>query len=250
MTITIEPLECGTLTAPTSNFEDGAPSTPITLPIPAWLIRHPKGTVLLDTGMHEQLSHPSRLLKAISRHFAVGLTPEQLVSARLRATGVEPSEIDFVVLSHLHFDHCGGLSQIPDARVIVQEAEWAAGFDDDLTAANSFNPKDYDLGHEVLLVDGEHDLFGDGLVSCIPTPGHTIGHQSLRVRLASGDVIFCCDCAYFTRTLNGGALPSFGFDIEQQAKSVASLVDLRAKGAKLIPGHDSAAVSALPTLLV
>ncbi|MFV1990631.1 MAG: N-acyl homoserine lactonase family protein [Acidimicrobiales bacterium] len=249
MSISIEPLDCGSLTASLSAFEDGAADTPITLPVPAWLIRHPEGTVLLDTGMHTDLSHPSSLLSVISDFFEVGLDQKQLVSERLKSSGVDPSDIDFVVLSHLHFDHCGGLAQIPNARVVVQKAEWAAGFDDDLTSANSFNPRDYDLGHEVVLADGEHDIFGDGLVTCIPTPGHTTGHQSLRVRLGSSEVVFCCDCAYFTRTLDGGVLPPFGYDREEQAKSIQRLVDMRSAGALLVPGHDSAAVAALPALL-
>jgi N-acyl homoserine lactone hydrolase len=249
MSVSIELLECGSLAAPLSSFEDGAADGQVTLPVPAWLIRHPKGIVLLDTGMHTELSRPSGLLDAISAHFDVGLQPEQLVSERLRSTGVEPSDVDFVVLSHLHFDHSGGLAQIPDARVIVQKSEWAAGFDDDLSAANSFNPKDYDLGHEVVLADGEHDVLGDGLVTCIPTPGHTTGHQSLRVRLETDEIVFCCDCAYFSRTLDGGVLPPFGYDVEQQAESIRRLVAMRNTGARLIPGHDSTTFAALPTRL-
>jgi glyoxylase-like metal-dependent hydrolase (beta-lactamase superfamily II) len=249
MTLSIEPLGCGTLTAGTEMFEVGGDATPITVPVPTWLIRHPSGTVLFDCGMHEDLTVAGPLLDSVSLFYDVGLDEGHLVSSQLAARDIDPGEIDVVVLSHLHFDHAGGLSQVPNARIVVQRAEWAAGLDDDLAAANTFRREDYDLGHDVELVEGEHDLFGDGRVACIPTPGHTPGHQSLRVRLGSGEVILCGDCAYFERTLDGGPLPPFGHDAEQQTRSIEQLRSMRAGGARLIPGHDPQVFDSLPSSL-
>lgn len=249
-TISIEPLDCGTLTAGRDLFELGADAERIELPVPTWLIRHPQGTVLFDTGMHPDLTGPSEYLDGVSLFFEVGLTADELVGARLEAAGVDPSDVDVVVLSHLHFDHTGGLVQIPDARVVVHADEWATAADDELAAAANFRPEDYRLGHDVVTTTGEHDVFGDGRVVTIPTPGHTPGHQSLRVRLADREVVLAADCAYFERTIDGGPLPPIGHDAEQHAASVRHLRELRSSGAVVIPGHDRASFDALPDRLV
>lgn len=246
---TIQQLACGTLTAPGSMFELDGDDAPVTVPVPAWLVRHPRGTVLFDTGMHAELLAPGPLLDLVSLFFAVGIDGSHLVAAGLEAVEVAPRELDMVVLSHLHFDHAGGLAQLPDARVVVQADEWSAGLDDDLAAANGFRREDFDLGHDVLAVRGEHDLFGDGAVVCVPTPGHTPGHQSLRVRTTTREVVLCGDCAYFERTLTGGALPPIGHDAEQQAASIERLRDLQRQGALLVPGHDPDVLAGLPAVI-
>ncbi|MEZ5168979.1 MAG: N-acyl homoserine lactonase family protein [Acidimicrobiales bacterium] len=216
--------------------------------MPAWLIRHPDGLVLFDCGMHTELAEPGPLLDTVSLFFGVGMGADQTVAAGLAARHVDPADIDVVVLSHLHFDHADGLAQIPDARGHPAH-EWLAGVDDDLAAANTFRREDYDLGHDRQEIDGRHDLFGDGRVMCLPTPGHTPGHQSLRVRLDSGEVVLCADCAYFDATLEGGPLPPLGHDREQHAASLDQLRALGAAGARLIPGHDPAAFSQLASTL-
>ena len=249
VTLSIEPLRCGTLTAGRSMFEAGADDTRVGLPVPAWLIQHDQGTVLFDTGMHPDLTGPGEFSDAVALFFDVGLGNEDLVDARLRDAQVDPADVDLVVLSHLHFDHTGGLGLVPDARVVVQRDEWAAGADDDLAAANTFRQAEYQLGHDVVLADGEHDLFGDGRVTCIPTPGHTPGHQSLRVRLAGREIVLAADCAYFTSTLDGGPLPPIGHDHDQHAKSLELLRSMSAAGATVIPGHDTAAFDGLPSRL-
>jgi glyoxylase-like metal-dependent hydrolase (beta-lactamase superfamily II) len=118
----------------------------------------------------------------------------------------------------------------------VQRAEWqAAAKGDGLT----YNPVLYDLGHEVTTVDGDHDLFDDGAINCLSTPGHSIGHQSLRVVTADGPVVLASDACYFARTLDGGGLPSFAHDLDAQKRSLARLRAERSAGAEVIPGHDA-----------
>lgn len=249
MDVTIEPLDCGTLTAGLEMFEVGGDETPITVPVPAWLIRHPDGIVLFDCGMHADLTEPGPLLDAVQLFFSVGVDPSRLVSAQLEERDVDPGDVDVVVLSHLHFDHVGGLGQMPNARVVVQADEWSAGFDPDLAAANSFSTRDFDLGHDVVTVDGEHDVFGDGRLRCLPTRGHTPGHQSLRVRLVDREIILCGDCAYFERTFDGAPPSPIAHDPAQQADSIERLRSLRSSGCSLIPGHDAAVMVSLPHLL-
>ena len=125
------------------------------------------------------------------------------VDAQLQANSQDPDRVDFVVVSHLHFDHVGGLSMVPNATVVVQRKEWGGRHGRAQDAETLHERKDYDLGHPLRLIDGEHDLFGDDAVVCIPTPGHTVGHQSLRVRLSTGQqVVLASDCCYFSRTLD------------------------------------------------
>jgi glyoxylase-like metal-dependent hydrolase (beta-lactamase superfamily II) len=229
---------CGWLTAGLGNFLEGEKGD-IRIPVPAFLVEHPKGTVVFDSGLHRDTqTDPKGRLGWLADIFFVEFRPGEEIAARLSARGFDPAKVTHLVTSHLHFDHVGGHEAIPNARVVIQKAEWEAGVDPELAKKNAFDPKDYDLGHERLLVDGEHDLFGDGRVVCLPTPGHTPGHQSLRVRLDDGDVILTADTCYFRRTLETLRLPPFGFDRELQLRSLERLRRLRDGGARLVFGHE------------
>ena len=110
--------------------------------------------------------------------------------------------------------------------------------DPEIAALRGFNRADFDLGHKVIQIDGEHDLFGDGSVVCLPTYGHTPGHQSLRVRLGSGDVVLAADACYFCRTLRERRLPQRVYDRHAMLDSLDRLARLEAAGARIFFGHD------------
>jgi glyoxylase-like metal-dependent hydrolase (beta-lactamase superfamily II) len=143
--------------------------------------------------------------------------------------------VDVAVVSHLHFDHCGGLGQLPGARVLVQRSEWDAAFDDGLVAFGVFNPGDFDLGHDRVELDGEHDVFGDGSLRIVPTPGHTPGHQSL---LVDGETLLVGDACYCQLALDRDALPRFAADPERQRKVFGWLRHEQAAGRRLVFSHD------------
>jgi glyoxylase-like metal-dependent hydrolase (beta-lactamase superfamily II) len=217
------------------------------VPVPAFLVDHPKGRVLFDTGLHPQIQHDARArLGTLADVFTAEYAPGEEIAARVAARGVDAARVDYVVLSHLHFDHAGGLATVPNARVVVQRREWDAGADADLSAQLSFARQDYDHGHELVLVDGEHDLFGDGRVVCLPTHGHTPGHQSLRVRLDSGDVVLTADACYLHRTLEHEHLPMLVYDRDAALASLRRFRALRDGGARLVYGHDPDAWPAVP----
>lgn len=218
----------------------------ISFPIVSWLIEHPAGLVLFDTGMHRDLQTDVTRLGRSADFFRPEFTAGEEVSARLDQRGIRATDIDLIVYSHLHFDHAGGTEEIPDARIVVQEAEWQAGHDRKLIERGVYSPADFDHGHDVEEIDGEHDLFGDGLIRCLPTPGHTPGHQSLRVELDSGPVVLTGDCVYFEQMLEDMAVPRFGHDLELQRRSMVELAAMRSDGCRLLFGHDLPQLEELP----
>ncbi|MBI1776335.1 MAG: N-acyl homoserine lactonase family protein [Proteobacteria bacterium] len=220
----------------------------VELPIPAYLIRHEKGTVLFDTGMHPDCQHDpaGRAGPRIGQLFKFDYQPGDEVSGRLKSIGQDPAKIDFIVNSHLHFDHVGGNALIPNATVVVQKREWEAGMDPDIAAQRGFNRRDFDLGHKLMKIDGEHDLFGDGRVVCLPTYGHTPGHQSLKVRLEKGEVVLAADACYFCRTLRERRLPPRAHDHAEMMRSLDKLAALEAGGARIFFGHDAEFWASVP----
>lgn len=241
---------CGWITGDLAGFLAGGQGR-IRVPVPVFFIDHPGGRLLFDAGMHPAAgTDPEGRLGILSRFFDVEYTPDEHVTSRLAAIDVDVSTIDRLVLSHLHFDHAGGAELVPNARLVVQRREWEAGADADLAARCSFDTKDYRLGHDVELVDGEHDVFGDGRVVCLPTHGHTPGHQSLRVRLDDGrEVVLCADACYLRRNLDEMRLPSVVFDEAMMRTSLERLAALRAAGATMIYGHDPEAWPQAPSQL-
>jgi len=237
-------MTCGWLTMAFHFFLPGAQGW-IAIPVPAYLITHPKGTVLFDTGLETALQSKD----AATRDAAFGpsagyalptFEDGEDIASRLRAHGVDPDRIDYVINSHLHLDHCGGNAAIPNARLVVQKREWEAGTVPELVQENLYMPRQYDLGHDRLEVEGEHDLFGDGSVVLIPTHGHTPGHQSLRVKVRYGEVLLAADACYLRETLDRMALPDAAVvrSADAMRENYEFLKRAEQEGALLIFGHD------------
>ena len=127
---------------------------------------------------------------------------------------------------------------VPNAKIIIQQKEWEAGHVPELIEQNIFNPEDYNHGHAVEIIDGEHDLFGDGTVVTVPTHGHTPGHQSLKVKLASGVIVLAADACYFRKTLEDLHLPNIVYDKEKMLESLKTLRRLQTTGTRIFFGHD------------
>jgi glyoxylase-like metal-dependent hydrolase (beta-lactamase superfamily II) len=243
--IELHALTCGWLEASLGLFVAGEQGR-IRVPVPSFLIRHPRGAVVFDTGLHLETQHdPEARVGAIARVFQISFTPGQELAAQLARLDVDPGQVRWLVSSHLHFDHVGGNAQLPGACWLLQRREWEAAGDADWRARNFVDPRDYDLGHDRLLADGEHDLFGDGSLVCLPTFGHTPGHQSLRVRGALrpdgtpvGEIVLTADACYLRRTLADGVLPPSVHDADAMRASLARLRALREGGARLVFGHE------------
>src|SRR3954454_8871667 len=181
-------------------------------PVPGYAIVHQRGVVVFDTGLHDTLMSSSDELGGLSRVFTIELTPDDLIDARLAEHGVEIGAVTHLVNSHLHFDHCGRNGPLAHATTLVQRAEWDAARRPGPSTYVGVDLDEISAGH-VQLIDGPQDVFGDGTVVCVPTPGHTAGHQSLLVR-ASTDagadaVLLVGDACYLASMLAGDVLPPF-----------------------------------------
>jgi len=211
----------------------------LVVPVPSFLVLHPSGAAVFDSGLHRATQRdPEARLGELARIFRVRFAPGEELGGQLARLGVDASAVRWLVSSHLHFDHVGGNAELPNARWVVQRREWEAACDPEQRARFAYDPRDYDLGHDRLLVDGEHDLFGDGSVRCLPSFGHTRGHQSLNVRLASGDVVLAADACYLRRSFDDGVLPPLAHDHDEQRASLARLHALRDAGARIVFGHE------------
>lgn len=238
-------MTCGWLLAPYGLFQRGQTGD-LAVPIPSYLIDHPKGLVVFDTGLEPQLQYadtPEKLEAALggfAEDVSVRFIPGENVSERLTAYGFDPNKIGFLINSHLHYDHCGGNALIPNARHVLQRREWQAANNAEQIERNGYFSRHYDLGHDRLLVDGDYDLFGDGSVLLLATYGHTPGHQSLKISLEGQSVVITSDACYLKSTLERIILPDPKVVNDQDAmlKNYALFNRLKKSGAIVLYGHD------------
>jgi glyoxylase-like metal-dependent hydrolase (beta-lactamase superfamily II) len=238
----IRPLECGWLSCDLGTLIAGR--TGLTrIPVPAFLVEHPQGLVLFDTGLHPDLADATDRLRSVATMFTPEVDADKVVSARLEQLGIDPSEIAIIASSHLHFDHCGGHALVPDARLLVQRSEWDAAHDPGMIELGGYNPDDFEVGHEVQHLEGDHDIFGDGALRLVVTDGHTAGHQSLVV---DDRTVLVGDACYCQLALDDDALPPFCQDEARQRASYAWLRQRQAAGQSVIYSHDPAQWATLP----
>jgi N-acyl homoserine lactone hydrolase len=210
----------------------------VRFPIPVYLIEVGEERILVDTGLH-----PGAAADAAAHYEGA----ENMRNFRLEqevglAKQVDLATLTRVVMTHLHFDHAGGLDLLPDTvPVYLQRREWEASADAESIAKNFFLARDYEgIADQVVLVDGDHDLLGDGSVELLSTPGHTPGHQSVRV---GAHLVIGGDVTHFAAGLDDHRFPLFGDDLDAQRASAERLRALREGGAVIRPGHDPAVLS-------
>lgn len=244
MTAALYAFTCGHLTMPLGAFLEGEDGM-LTVPVPAFLAVHEKGAVLFDTGLSPHLAdgdgaYRSQIHASIETH----VSAPDLIGARLAAAGIDSRRITHVVNSHLHFDHAGGNCLAPDVPVLVQAREVAAARKGG--ARFGYVTQDFETGQTLQTLDGAHDVFGDGAVVCLPTYGHTPGHQSLKVAADGGTFVLAGDACYLRRTLEEMHLPASRYDAVQMRASLARLKALQARGATIVYGHDPAFWAGVP----
>ena len=208
------------------------------LSVPCYLIEHPDGTLLWDAGLSDSLAEGSPHTQANGTVTTVTAT----LRAQLEELGYQPADITYLALSHLHYDHAGNANDFVASTWLVQRPEHEAAFGD---AQGFFDRALYaELEHsETMLLDGDHDVFGDGTVVIKSAPGHTPGHQVLFVDLAeTGGVVLSGDLYHFPENRTLKRVPTFNFDEAQTLASMDAVEDfLMESGARLWIEHDFAA---------
>jgi glyoxylase-like metal-dependent hydrolase (beta-lactamase superfamily II) len=188
-------------------------SARIELPVSAYLIEHPDGPTLVDAGWHADMRTEQRAhLGRVATSMYSGRLPEgAAVHEQLDGLGVAPEDLRFVVLSHLHSDHVSGLAHVADAeRILASRPEWEArgSFGYVPSMWDGIDVEPFDLERVRFGPRGRGlDLYGDGSVYLVSTPGHSRGHVSVLARTASGWVLLAGDVGYARRSWEEGVLP-------------------------------------------
>ena len=204
-----------------------------------YVITHPEGTVLFDSGAHPELARnaESRLGPAAA-DFDMRLSEDDHLERRLATIGLTPGDIDVVVQSHLHFDHAGGLGWLTHAPVLVQRSELEFARQPPVYQELIYVQADFGMDLQWHELDGEHDVFGDGRVSIVPTPGHTRGHQSLLVRLEQETVFLLADAAYLLDKMRSRSLPGILWSPDAMIASWDRIEEIeKSERARLVTPH-------------
>lgn len=207
-----------------------------TIPVYAFLVEQDGRRVLFDAGQTACATSPDWFpgWYPFFRLFRFELAPEDEVAPQLRALGIDPTTLRYVILSHLHNDHVGGLDDVTNAEVLVHRLEWdrSLGL---MGRLRGYLPQYWPTGVKLTLVDftgppvgpfrGSYDVAGDETLVLVPTPGHTKGHASLLVRGGeSGGWLLAGDLAH---TAAG---------VERAAPEIAAWC--RAEGVAILTTHD------------
>lgn len=207
----------------------------IELANPIFLIHHPKGWVMWDAGLSDDLVKEENGIESWIFH----LSMKKTVMAQFEEIGIHPSDVDYFAFSHVHVDHTGNANYFKSARLVMQEKEYQIAFN---PYQRPYNYDDYkELEHaETLLLNGDYDLFGDGTIRFISTPGHTPGHQSLLLKFEqTGSVLISGDIAYYDENYRNKGIPIFNTDKNESLVSIEKIEQLlKSENAQLWIQHD------------
>lgn len=233
-------LEGGRLRMRRSIYVPGAAKEEtIELPVHATLMRHPAGNVLFDSGCSpDAAKDPQARWGGLSKVMTPIFTPEQTVVEQLKRIALAPDDIDVVVCSHLHPDHCGCNAYFRRATILCHEAEVVAA-----KASGAENqgylPHEWDQPQGFQTFKAEHDVFADGRIVLVPMPGHTPGMTVARVSLQrDGVFVLASDAAPLQINVDQGVAPKNTWDMDLAAKALAELKSFRDRGDTVISGHD------------
>jgi glyoxylase-like metal-dependent hydrolase (beta-lactamase superfamily II) len=237
------------LVTPRSRF------TPV--PIPCFLVEHPSaGPILIDTGLPAAVAQEgSRALgRAAGLAYTMEMEPSWTATEQIRARGQDPIDVRHVVMTHLHFDHAGAVADFPQATFVVDAAEWRAARSGGFTQGYSAKLIDYAFDWREIDFDDARtvtsfasfartvDLFGDGSVRLLSTPGHSKGHMSVLLRLQSGrEMLLTADAAYARRTIDEELVPVFVDDVHRYLRSLREIRRYceQTPDAEVVFGHDA-----------
>ena len=226
-------LDCGTnLGKDQSRWSPGVnEGKPIEFSDNCYLIRHTKGLLLWDTGISDAVAAmPNGLVTA---NGAIIQSRAKTLAAQLTEVGVKPADVTYVAVSHTHGDHVGNIALFPTSTVLIQgaEYEWAMA---------GQNKPAFAAAQKFEKLAGDHDVFGDGSVMILSTPGHTPGHQSLLVKLPkTGNLVLSGDAVHFQDNWTHKRVPSMNTSKDQTVASLERIAKVLAdEKATLWINHD------------
>jgi N-acyl homoserine lactone hydrolase len=214
-----------------SEFTPGA-TGPGALAVTCYLIKHRDGWLLFDTGLGDNIAAMPGGFKS-----QVGMwTVKRTLTSELAELGVKPSDITYVVLSHSHPDHVGNLDLFAGSTLVVQKAEYDWNRPDG-------KPR-FDPAMKAIKADGDYDVFHDGSVVLISTPGHSPGHQNLLVRLPkAGAIMLTGDSVHTKANWDNHRVPTRNFNVPQSLTSLDRMTAvLKENNAQLWIGHETTEV--------
>lgn len=223
-------LDSPTFTLDKSILMVGA-SGEVTIPMPAYLIEHPKGLVLFDTGLVPAAADdPVAVYGDLASFLGLRFGPEQRVDRQIEALGYRTSDVRYVIVSHTHFDHSGGLYLFPEAEFIVGEGDIPYAYWPDPAGAVFFRREDIDAvrsrrWREIPRCDV--DLFDDGSLIVLFTPGHTPGQLSLLVRLPGRNFVLTGDATHLREALENVIPMPYDADTKASLRSLRRLKFIR-----------------------
>jgi len=207
----------------------------VTIPVSMWVIDHPKGVVVFDTGNNVAITENCKA------YWAAGLCdflkPSQkradTIDMQLKKLGYSADQVKVVVTSHSHLDHAGNLKMFPNAIHVFQKAElyqgwWPEQFQGrggkgPFVLADLEGTRDYNF----MELEGDYDLFGDGSVMILSTPGHTLGHQSMKVTTKAGNSYLITQDAVWMQENLDGYPAGLNFSVQAYTNSVNRLKYMR-----------------------
>jgi N-acyl homoserine lactone hydrolase len=226
------------------------------IPVPAFLLEHPgAGLIMVDTGLHASVAvDPKQNFGGVigRLYSTVEMTPEQTAAAQLRSRGLDAGDVKLVVMTHMHMDHASAISDFTEATYVLGEGEWAA-FNGRRPTLKGYvqsqgrHAVDYrEIVYDTRIATSystfghSFDLFGDGSVRLVYTPGHSAGHQSLIVRLKDRELLIAGDAIYFLATLEHERRGLFLADEHNWRRSLREIQLYRRENpdAMIIPSHD------------
>jgi N-acyl homoserine lactone hydrolase len=215
------------------------------LSAPAFLIVHPKGTLLWDTGLPEKIAQQP---EGTAIEGGIHLRVDKTLSQQLKEIDMDASKVNFMAFSHMHFDHTGNANLFPAATWIVNRAElaWAQG----QPAPFGVDPSTFTAiqNAKTHLIDGDHDVFGDGTVRILKAPGHTPGHQVLAIKLKKAGMIVLSGDLYHSRAnRKAHRVPAFNHGRADTLASFDRIEKIvKNNRARFVVQHDPADAGALP----
>lgn len=233
-------LTCGSIRMKRGVFTPGQDDDHILdIPLPVFLIKHPSGNVLFDTGIRRDTAEaPLEHWGGMAKAFRPSMLPEQHVLTQLASLGVSHTDIRYVIISHLHMDHAGNNRFFPNARIIVREEEMCEASKPE-NEGKGYYKSDWRHNLDYQLISKNLDLFGDGRVCLEHLPGHTPGLQIAVLDLpVSGKIVLASDAAALSDNLLQGIVARNIYQLHPYLDSLHRLQELHKSGALIICGHD------------